>query len=123
MKGIFKLFPLLCSLIAGGAFAQAIGDTEALTYEQKEIIGKMKNDIKAESELSEACRLVGEGKDDEAMNILGRIEWWSTSVKVSKLGVNKEDNERIIVFFKRYSILDRKTCNLHAAELFNDSLQ
>ncbi|WP_201471835.1 hypothetical protein [Escherichia coli] len=95
----------------------------SLTYEQKEMLGRLRFDLKAEDELSEACQYVAKGDDGEAMNILEGIEWRNTSVKVSKMGVNKSENEQIIDFFKRHPSLDKDSCNQYASEFFNDALQ
>jgi|AGFT01.1.fsa_nt_gi hypothetical protein len=121
-----KKIPIILAITFGIGLSecevQAVEAPSSLTYEQREALSKMKADMKAQSQLSKACQLVGEGKDDDAMKVLQQIEWWSTSIKISKSGVNNEENKIVINFFKRFDKLNEENCVRYSTELFNDSL-
>ncbi|MGP0902110.1 hypothetical protein [Serratia sp. CY76391] len=91
---------------------------EQLTTEQNRLLAKIVADELALKKMTNACVLVGEGKREQAMDLLKGIDWNGTSVSISKLGV---DFDGVIHFYQQHPQLDKESCNRYSAELLHDS--
>lgn len=107
--------------ITNGYGSEISNQPAELTYQQRELLSKLKADIDAENKLTEVCQLVGDDKLEQAMSVLREIEWWETSIKINVKGINDESNRQMISYFQRYSQHDEDSCRKYSRSFILDS--
>lgn len=109
MSTLKSCFIALCVLL-GGVSSSYAQTTEATTQADE-----AKYNTIAMHKMSDACVLLGQGKKDDAMNLLQNIDWKKTSITIGPRGM---DYPGIVDFYMGLPAQDKASCDKSSQALF-----